>query len=53
MASRKLIGFFYWLGVTLKSGRKVKKGGMKAKKNNTKIGVTKVLIKLQQKCFLL
>ena len=43
--------FFYWLGVTLKSGPKVKKGGMKAKKNNTKTGITQVLIELLQKCF--
>ena len=36
-ASGYLIGFFYWLGVTLKNGPKVKKGGMKVKKITLKL----------------
>ena len=39
------------MGVTPKNGPKVKKRGYKSKKNDTKLGITQVLIKLQQKNF--
>ena len=45
-----ILFLFYWLGVTPKYGPKVKKS-MKVKKNNTKTGITQVLIELQQKIF--
>ena len=40
------------LGVTPKSGPKVKKGGMKVKKNYTKMEITQFLIELQRKIFI-
>ena len=43
--------FLYRLGVTPKNEPKVKKGGMKVKKNDTKTGITQVLIELQRKNF--
>ena len=47
MKSNSLGIFLFWLGVTPKSGSKVKKGGMKVEK----ITLTQVLIELQQKIF--
>ena len=43
--------FFCWLGVTPKNRPKVKKGGLKIKKNCTKTGITQVTGQLQQKLF--
>ena len=34
--------FFYWLDVTPKNAPKVKKGGMKVKKKDTKAGITQI-----------